>query len=70
MAYLDDKREEGLFFLMELSPLQVKILSAGVGNIFNGMKGRKMESNEDYENLRAAEELNRVLTLNPTDHET
>ena len=69
MAYLDDKKEEGTFFLMELSPLQVKILSAGVGNIFNAMKGRKMESNEDYENLRAAEELDRILTLKSNNHE-
>lgn len=64
MAYLDKKEEEDIHFLMDLSPLQVKILAAGVGNIFNGMQGRKMESKEDYENLRAAEELNRVLTNN------
>ena len=64
MAYLDKKEGKDILFLMDLSPLQVKILAAGVGNIFNSMKGRKMESNEDYENLRAAEELNRVLTNN------
>jgi hypothetical protein len=63
MAYLDEKKDQDLLFLMELSPLQVRILAAGVGNIFNAMKGRKMECQQDYENMRAAEELHRILTV-------
>jgi len=69
MAIIEYDQGEGKFSLKELSPLQVKILSAGANNIFNGMKGRKMESNEDYENMQACEELTRLLTINTRNYD-
>lgn len=69
MAYLDKKEGEETFFLMDLTPQQIRILKTGSDNIFNGMKSRRMESNEDYELLRSAEELSRILTLKPQENE-
>jgi len=70
MAYLDKKKGEDLFFLMDLSPQQIQILKTGVDNIFNAMKSRRMENNEQYELHRSAEELSRILTLKPVEHES
>lgn len=69
MAYLDKKKGKDLFFLVDLSPLQIKILAAGNSKIYESMQVRNIESDEDRENLRAAEELNRILTINPSTDE-
>ncbi len=69
MAYLDKKEGEETFFLMDLTPQQIRILKAGSDNIFNGMKSRRMESNEDYDLLRSVEELSRILILKPQKNE-
>lgn len=68
MCYIDFKENESGekhdFSLMNLKEIHIKIIKAGVENIYTGLSRRAIEHNEDYENRRAADELIKVLNQN------
>lgn len=70
MCYLDFKEKESGekydFSLMNLKEIHIKIINAGVNNIYEGLSRRTIEHNEDYENRRAANEL--IKALNQDDN--